>query len=78
VATAYLKYLYSPEGQDVIARNFYRPRAADVLAKYAAQFPTIKLFTVADVFGDWNKVQKTYFGDGGVFDQIYKAPAAPQ
>jgi sulfate transport system substrate-binding protein len=78
VAEAYLKYLYSPEGQEVIARNYYRPRAQDVLAKYSGMFPAIKLFTVADVFGDWNKVQKTYFGDGGVFDQIYKAPGTPR
>jgi sulfate transport system substrate-binding protein len=76
VATAYLQYLYSPAGQDVIARNYYRPRDKDALAKYASQFPAIKIFTVADVFGDWSKVQKDFFGDGGVFDQIYKAPAA--
>ena len=75
VATAYLQYLYSPVGQDVIARNYYRPRDTTVLAKYASQFPTIKLFTVADVFGDWTAVQKDYFGDGGVFDQIYHGPA---
>jgi sulfate transport system substrate-binding protein len=75
VAVAYLKYLYSPVGQDVIARNYYRPRDPAVLAKYASQFPPIKLFTEAETFGDWNKVQKDYFGDGGVFDQIYKAPA---
>jgi sulfate transport system substrate-binding protein len=76
VATEYLNHLYSPEGQDVIARNFYRPRDADVLAKYKAQFPDIKLFTIDELFGGWGDVQKTYFGDGGVFDQIYKAPAA--
>jgi sulfate transport system substrate-binding protein len=76
VADAYLKYLYSPEGQDVIARNYYRPRDKTVLAKYAAQYPTIKLFTVPEIFGDWDKVQKDFFGDGGVFDQIYKAPVA--
>jgi sulfate transport system substrate-binding protein len=75
VAEAYLKYLYSAEGQEVIARNYYRPRAVNVLAKYASQFPAVKLFTETDVFGDWNKVQKTYFGDGGIFDQIYQAPA---
>ncbi len=73
VATAYLQYLYSPEGQEVIARNFYRPRDKDILAKHADQFPAIKLFTVKEQFGDWDKVQKDYFGDGGVFDQIYKA-----
>jgi len=76
VATAYLKYLYSPVGQDVIARNYYRPRDKDVLAKYANQFPTIKLFTEGEVFGDWSKVQKDFFGDGGVFDQVYKAPSS--
>jgi sulfate transport system substrate-binding protein len=74
VAEAYLKYLYSPEGQEVIARNYYRPRAQDVLAKHAATFPAIKLFTEEKVFGPWSKVQKEFFGDGGVFDQIYKAP----
>jgi sulfate transport system substrate-binding protein len=78
VATEYLKYLYSPVGQDVIARNYYRPRDTAVLTKYASQFPTLKLFTVADVFGPWTAVQKDYFGDGGVFDQIYKAPVAAQ
>jgi sulfate transport system substrate-binding protein len=76
VAVAYLKYLYSPEGQLVIARNYYRPRDKDLLAKYSKQYPPINLFTEEAVFGDWSKVQKGYFGDGGVFDQIYKAPAA--
>jgi sulfate transport system substrate-binding protein len=76
VATAYLNYLYSPEGQDVIARNYYRPRAADVLAKYANQFPAIQLFTVADTFGDWTTLQKNFFADGGIFDQIYQPPTA--
>jgi len=75
VATEYLKHLYSTEGQDVIARNYYRPRDKAVLAKYASQFPTIKLFTVTDLFGGWGSVQKEFFGDGGVFDQIYTAPA---
>jgi sulfate transport system substrate-binding protein len=76
VATAYLKYLYSPEGQDVIARNYYRPRDAAAAAKYASQFPKLNLFTEEDVFGDWSTVQKEFFADGGEFDQIYKAPAA--
>jgi sulfate/thiosulfate transport system substrate-binding protein len=76
VAVAYLKYLYSPEGQDVIARNYYRPRDKAVLAKYSSQFPSIQLFTVNELFGGWGSVQKEFFGDGGVFDQIYKAPAA--
>ena len=76
VATEYLKHLYSPEGQEVIARNYYRPRAQDVAAKYSAQFPKLNIFTEEKVFGSWSKVQKEYFGDGGVFDQIYKAPGA--
>jgi sulfate transport system substrate-binding protein len=76
VATEYLKYLYSPAGQEVIARNYFRPRDSAALAKYASQFPTIKLFTVGDLFGGWGSVQKDFFGDGGVFDQIYKAPVA--
>jgi len=75
VATEYLKYLYSPVGQDVIARNYYRPRDKAVEAKYASQFPTIKLFTVGELFGGWGSVQKEFFGDGGVFDQIYKSSA---
>ena len=76
VAEAYLKYLYSPEGQDVAARNFYRPRDAGALAKYASQFGSVKLFTVKDLFGDWTTTQKKHFGDGGVFDQIYGKPTA--
>ncbi|HEY0257196.1 MAG TPA: sulfate ABC transporter substrate-binding protein [Candidatus Methylacidiphilales bacterium] len=75
VTTAYLKYLYSPEGQDVVARYYYRPQAADVLAKYSGQFHAIKLFTLKDLFGSWAKVQKEQFGDGGVFDQIYSKPS---
>ena len=71
VATAYLEYLYSPEGQDIAARNFYRPTDATVAAKYAKNFPKIALFTIDDVFGGWAKAQKTHFADGGVFDQIY-------
>jgi len=71
VATAYLEYLYSPEGQDIAARNFYRPIDATVAAKYAKQFPPIKLFTLDELFGGWTKAQKTHFADGGVFDQIY-------
>ena len=77
VAEEYLQHLYTPEGQDVIARNYYRPRDKDTLAKYASQFPDIKLFTEEDVFGDWSKVQKGFFADGGVFDQIYTPPKGP-
>ncbi len=71
VATAYLEYLYSPEGQDIAARNFYRPIDATVAAKYAKQFPKLNMFTIDDTFGGWAKAQKTHFADGGVFDQIY-------
>jgi sulfate/thiosulfate-binding protein len=70
VATEYLKYLYSPEAQEIIAKNFYRPIDETVAAKHAGQFPKIKLVTIAD-FGGWAKAQKQHFADGGVFDQIY-------
>ena len=73
VATAYLEYLYSPEGQEIAARHFYRPIDPAIAAKYAANFPKISLFTVDEVFGGWAKAQKTHFADGGVFDQIYTA-----
>ena len=72
VAKAYLEYLYSDEGQEIAARNFYRPRSAAVAARYAAVFPKLKLFTVDQVFGGWAQAQKTHFADGGVFDQIHK------
>ena len=71
VAEAYLEYLYSPVGQEIAAKNFYRPIDDKVAAKHAAQFPKIALFTIDDVFGGWAKAQKTHFTDGGVFDQIY-------
>ena len=71
VAQAYLEYLYSPEGQEIAARNFYRPTDPVVAAKYARNFPTLQLFTIADTFGGWARAQKTHFADGGVFDQIY-------
>jgi sulfate transport system substrate-binding protein len=73
VATAYLQFLYTPEGQEIAARHYYRPRNEAVAAKYAAQFPKLQLFTVDQVFGGWAKAQKTHFDDGGVFDQIYGA-----
>ncbi|MBS4213860.1 MULTISPECIES: sulfate ABC transporter substrate-binding protein [Neobacillus] len=72
VAKAYLDYLYTVEGQEIAAKNFYRPRNKDVAEKYASQFPDIKLFTIDEVFGGWKKAQKTHFDDGGIFDQIYK------
>ena len=71
VATAYLEYLYTPEGQEIAARNFYRPIDAKVAARYDRQFPKLNLFTIDEVFGGWTKAQKTHFADGGVFDQIY-------
>ncbi len=71
-AEEYLKYLYSPEGQEIAAKRFYRPRNNTVAAKYASQFPKISLFTVDELFGGWQKTQKTHFADGGIFDQIYK------
>ncbi|WP_079434112.1 sulfate ABC transporter substrate-binding protein [Zoogloea sp. LCSB751] len=70
VAEEYLKYLYSPEGQDIAGKNYYRPTDAKVAAKYAKQFAPVKLFKIDDVFGGWAKAQKTHFADGGVFDQI--------
>jgi sulfate/thiosulfate transport system substrate-binding protein len=72
VATAYLEYLYSPAGQEIAAQNFYRPRSPEVAEKYHQQFPKVDLFTVDELFGGWTKAQKTFFDDGGVFDQIYQ------
>jgi sulfate transport system substrate-binding protein len=71
VAQAYLEYLYSEEGQEIAARNFYRPRLESVAAKHAGQFADVNLFTIDDVFGGWQTAQKTHFEDGGVFDKIY-------
>jgi len=70
VAEAYLKFLYTPQAQDIEARHFYRPRLAAVAQKYASQFPAVKTFTIAQLFGDWRKAQAKFFADGGVFDQI--------
>ena len=71
VAEAYLAYLYSPTGQEIAARNFYRPLDAAVAAHHGARFPAIALFTIDAVFGGWAQAQRTHFADGGVFDQIY-------
>ncbi len=71
VAKAYLEYLYSDEGQEIAARNFYRPRNEQILAKYSANFAKVELFTIDGLFGGWAKTQKTHFADGGVFDEIY-------
>jgi sulfate/thiosulfate transport system substrate-binding protein len=70
-AKAYLDFLYTEAGQEIIAKHYYRPRSQDALAKYAGQFPQIELATVED-FGGWKKVQEKHFNDGGVFDQIYQ------
>jgi sulfate transport system substrate-binding protein len=72
VATEYLKFLYSDEGQEIAAKNFYRPRNAAVAAKYAANFNQVRLVTIDQEFGGWTKAQQTHFADGGVFDQIYQ------
>lgn len=72
IAEAYLKHLYSAEGQELAAKNYYRPRDPAVAAKYAETFPKLNLFTIDQQFGGWAKTQKEHFGDGGVFDQIYK------
>jgi sulfate transport system substrate-binding protein len=71
VAQAYVEYLYSPEGQEIAAKNFYRPTDAKVAKKYAKQFKKLELITVDKVFGGWTNTQKLHFADGGVFDQIY-------
>ena len=71
-AEAYLKYWYTKEGQEIAARNFYRPRDAEIAAKYQSSFAKVDLFTIDQVFGGWTKAQGEHFGDGGVFDSIYK------
>ena len=72
VAQAYLEFLYTPEGQEIAAKHYYRPRLASVAAHYADRFPRLALFTVDDLFGGWQKAQKVHFSDGGFFDEIYK------
>ncbi|MFC7513430.1 sulfate ABC transporter substrate-binding protein [Herbaspirillum sp. GCM10030257] len=72
VAEAYLQYLYTDEGQEIAAQNYYRPISDKVAKKYAAQFPKVKLFTIDETFGGWSKAQKAHFADGGSFDQIYQ------
>ena len=73
IAQAYLEYLYTEEGQEIAAKNYYRPRLQKVADKYAKSFPKVNLFTIDDVFGGWRAAQKKHFADGGVFDQIYSA-----
>lgn len=70
-AEAYLRFLYSPQAQEIAAQNYYRPRDSTVATKYGAAFPEVKLFTIDDTFGGWRAAQKTHFSDGGVFDGIY-------
>jgi sulfate/thiosulfate-binding protein len=71
-AEAYLNYLYSPEGQEIAAKHFYRPRLPEIARQYADKFPKLPLFTIDEVFGGWDKAQEVHFAEGGVFDQIYK------
>ncbi|MBB6443579.1 sulfate ABC transporter substrate-binding protein [Bacillus benzoevorans] len=71
-AEAYLDYLYTEKGQEIAAQNYYRPRNEKVAEKYGSQFPKVELFTIDEVFGGWDKAQKTHFSDGGVFDSIYQ------
>ena len=73
VAEAYLRFLYTPEGQDIVAKNYYRPRDPAVLARYATLFPQIEMRTIRD-FGGWKVAQARFFADGGVFDRIYSGP----
>ena len=72
IAEEYIKYLYSDEGQEIAAQNFYRPRNENILAKYSDTFKPLKLFTIKDKFGGWIKAHDEHFADGGTFDQIYQ------
>jgi sulfate/thiosulfate transport system substrate-binding protein len=72
LAEAYLQFLYTPQGQEIIAKHHYRPRDPEVAAKYARRFADVRLFTIDEAFGGWQKAQPTHFADGGTFDQIYK------
>ena len=71
LATAYLKFLYTPEGQELAAKHYYRPRSKEVAARYASQFPKVELFTIDAVFGSWETAHQKHFADGGLFDKIY-------
>ena len=73
LATAYLKFLYTPEAQDIIARNYFRPRNPQVAAKYKSRFSNVKLFTIDRNFGGWKQAQANHFNDGALFDQIFEA-----
>jgi sulfate transport system substrate-binding protein len=71
VAEAYLRYLYTPKGQQIVAQNFYRPRATDIAQQFLKQFPAVNLVTIDSAFGGWDKAEATHFDDGGTFDQVY-------
>ena len=73
LAEAYLQFWYTPEAQEIAAKNHYRPRDPVVAARHAERFPKVKLFTIDEVFGGWQKAQTTHFNDGGIFDQIYRS-----
>lgn len=70
VATGHLEYLYTPQGQEIAGKHYYRPRDTKIAAKFARQFAAVKLFSIDEVFGGWARAQKTHFGDGGTFDQL--------
>ena len=72
VSEGYLNFLYSPRAQDLVGKNYYRPRDPQAAAKYAGRFPAIPMVTINDTFGGWHRAQATHFADGGVFDQIHK------
>jgi sulfate transport system substrate-binding protein len=74
LAEAYLEYLYSPEGQEIASKHYYRPSDPAAAAKLLSRFPAVKLFTLADVAGDWRTANRVHFADGGVFDQVYLKP----
>jgi sulfate transport system substrate-binding protein len=73
VAEAYLRYLYTADGQEIAAKHFYRPRLKDVADKFASSFPKLNLFTIDDIFGGWQQAQKKHFDEGGIFDQIQRS-----
>jgi sulfate transport system substrate-binding protein len=72
IAEAYVRYLYTPQGQEIIAKHFFRPRLPSVVKKYASTFPSIRMVTISQVFGNWKSAQKKFFDDGALFDQIYQ------
>ena len=72
IAQAYLEYLYTPEGQEIAAKHYYRPRSVEIAKKYAKNFAQVKLFTIDEIFGGWTNATKAHFADGANFDQIYQ------